>query len=129
MNTFINYLIEANIGLLLFLLFYKLVLSNETNFKFKRTYLVGGLIVSLLFPIVKINLFVGDIPSISDAVYLLPEVVIGEKQTIATINSGFQLFTIAHIILGTYVCGVLFLLTRLMIQLIDLYKLALRFPG
>ncbi|HTJ49829.1 MAG TPA: M56 family metallopeptidase [Cyclobacteriaceae bacterium] len=128
MNTFINYLIEANIGLLLFLLFYKLILNNETNFKFKRTYLVGGLIASLLFPLLKINLFAGDIPSISNAVYLLPEVVVGAHQT-QHVDAGFQFFTITNMLLCIYATGVVFFLIRLAIQLIDLYKLTQKFPG
>lgn len=36
MNTYVNYLLEANLGLCLFLLVYYLLLRNETNFTFKR---------------------------------------------------------------------------------------------
>ncbi|HEY8938115.1 MAG TPA: TonB family protein [Cyclobacteriaceae bacterium] len=129
MNTFINYLIEVNIGLLLFLLFYKILLNKETNFNFKRLYLMGGLIASLLFPLLKINLLGDNIPSISNAAYLLPEVIIGATQTQQLVNADFQFFTVANIVLCIYVLGVVLLLIRLIIQLADLHKLTRKFQG
>lgn len=128
MNSFINYLIETNLGLILFLLFYKILLNNETNFNFKRVYLIGGLIVSLLFPLLKVNLIVNDIPSISNAVYLLPEVAIGATQIQAT-NTSLQLLSTTHIILCVYITVVVLLLIRLILQMIDLYKLTQKIPG
>jgi hypothetical protein len=36
MSAIINYFIEANLGLCLFLLIYWILLASETNFNFKR---------------------------------------------------------------------------------------------
>lgn len=78
MNLYINYLIEANLGLVAFLIFYVLMLRNETNFTFKRWFLLAGVAASLLFPLIKFPLAGNSLPSIDRVVepYLLPEVVI-----------------------------------------------------
>ena len=56
MNTYINYFIESNLGLILFLVFYKLLLTNETNFNFKRGYLLLSLLASLIFPLLRFGI-------------------------------------------------------------------------
>ncbi len=92
MNAYINYFIEANIGLVVTILFYQLLLRGETHFNFKRTFLLIGIFASLLFPLVKIQTQASVIPSISQVVptYFLPELVIGESaqntETSAPIN-------------------------------------------
>jgi len=50
MNGYLNYFIEANIGLVLFLATYALLLRNETDFKIKRFFLLIGIFISLTFP-------------------------------------------------------------------------------
>jgi TonB family protein len=80
MNGMLNYIIEANIGLVIVLAFYKAFLQRETNFSLMRTFLLTGISASVIFPLVDITfgqeasiLSVGQmIPS-----YWLPEVVIG----------------------------------------------------
>ena len=42
MNTLINYIIEANIGLIVFLLAYKIFLAKETDFKLMRSLLLAN---------------------------------------------------------------------------------------
>ncbi len=44
MNGYLNYFIEANIGLVLFLAAYSLFLRNETDFKLKRLFLLIGIL-------------------------------------------------------------------------------------
>jgi len=77
MNTILNYVIEANLGLVFFYAIYWLVLQNETQFAFKRTYLLASLIASLLFPLFTIQ-GTSIIPTLSNtvAVQWLPEVVV-----------------------------------------------------
>lgn len=79
MTTILNYLIEANLGLLFFYVLYWLLLSNENQFTFKRAYLAGSLLASLLFPLISIpSMGIQLIPSLSQsaAAYLLPEITI-----------------------------------------------------
>ena len=87
MNAYVNYLIEANIGLLVSLLFYELLLRSETQFNFKRAYLLMGISSSVLFPLIKIQTTSDAIPSIGEVMstYFLPELVIGSRvETVAT---------------------------------------------
>ncbi len=81
MNTCLNYILEANIGLLALLLFYKLLLAGETDFSVLRLLLLTGICVSLLFPLIHIgpNPEVINPLSISRVIptYWLPEVVVG----------------------------------------------------
>lgn len=70
MHTWLNYIVEANIGLLLFLLLYKTLLSKETQFSYRRFYLLGGLLLSLLFPWLTIGSPADVVPTLSET---LPE--------------------------------------------------------
>jgi TonB family protein len=70
MHTWLNYIVEANIGLLLFLLLYKTLLSKETHFSYRRFYLLGGLLLSLLFPWLTIGSPADVVPTLSET---LPE--------------------------------------------------------
>lgn len=106
MNTFINYLIEANIGLCLFILLYVIVLKNETDFRIKRAIMLSGMIASVIFPILHFNLQNSAIPALNEFVpmYLLPEIVIGDNNSAASTAQSL-LWTIIHY---TYLGGVLF---------------------
>ena len=55
MNNYLNYLVEANIGLVLFLAAYILVLRKETDFRLQRLFLLAGILASLIFPLVHIS--------------------------------------------------------------------------
>lgn len=89
MNAYLNYFIEANVALLLFLTSYKLLLGGETNFRMLRILLMTGIFASLLFPLIHVGgaqpspgLSIGKvIPS-----YWLPEVVVG-TETAHTVTS------------------------------------------
>jgi TonB family protein len=80
MNTVVNYLIEANAGLLFFGVIYLLLLKNENQFSVNRFYLLGTACFSLLFPLVNFNATSSTsiIPSISQLVptYWLPEITV-----------------------------------------------------
>lgn len=79
MNMFVNYLIEVNLGLVFFYAIYWVLLRSENQFGFKRAYVLGSLLASLLFPFVTIkSSALGIIPALSDAVPAtwLPEIII-----------------------------------------------------
>jgi len=84
MTTMLNYLIEANLVLIFFYTCYWLLLRDEHQFSFKRAYLLGSLIASLLFPLITIPSGGTQlIPSLSQsaAAYLLPEITIYANTT------------------------------------------------
>src|SRR6478609_7765293 len=86
MNTYLNYMIEANMGLLLFTMIYFLLFEKETQFTFKRLYLLSAIIVSLVFPLIEFNTSQPVIPSISSVVPLtyLPEEAVNELPSTPT---------------------------------------------
>lgn len=52
MDSFLNYLVEANIGLLIFLACYQFILRIETSYRFTRFFLLGGIFASVIFPLI-----------------------------------------------------------------------------
>lgn len=79
MNAFVNYLIEVNLGLVFFYAIYWVLLRNENQFGFKRVYLLGSLLASLVFPFISIQSgALTIIPALSNAVPAtwLPEIII-----------------------------------------------------
>jgi TonB family protein len=122
MTTSINYFLEANMALLLFLAVYKLLLQRETDFTLQRKMLLVGIFVSLLFPLIQFGnnpgaslLSVGQIiPS-----YWLPEIVIGAEtssQTHASFN--FWKYTSIIYFTGMFACSL-----RILFQLIQIWRL------
>jgi TonB family protein len=87
MNTFLNYLIEANLCLLLGLLFYKLILEKETMFTFQRSFLLTTIIASVVVPLFHFQTGGGQIiPAVGDVipVYWLPEFSVGQPELSAS---------------------------------------------
>ena len=84
-----NYFLEVNMALCLFLAAYILVLKNETSFRFARIILLGGIAVSLIFPAFHIHATTFNIPSLSDIILtvMLPEIVVVGKGESAAGNN------------------------------------------
>lgn len=53
-TTFFYFLIESSICLLFFLAIYRLAISNLTHFNWMRGYLLSGLVLSIILPLIKI---------------------------------------------------------------------------
>lgn len=125
MNSYINYLLEANLCLLIFGLFYYLVLRNDTNFRFSRYYLVGSALLTLTIPLLHFeNPFTGDnaLPLINDLQAItLPELVISDGETAATMTSevSWSWITIAGF---AYLSIVIVMLTLFLYQLYQVYQ-------
>ena len=115
MNAFINYLIEANLGLVFFLIIYWLGLKDENQFSAKRFYLLGAIAFSVLFPLLHLNSRSSEeiIPSVSHVVpsYWLPEVVIGDNALggIAPAESGASAWSWTEIAYGITVLALILL--------------------
>lgn len=125
MNTaFLNYLLEANLGLLLFYSTYWLFLRHETNFQFLRIYLVGSLILSFTFPLIEIGTPNHTIPSIGEALppHFLPEVMVGNANNPSTINTT-PMTNYWQIFWWCYLGGCLFFAARLSTQLWVVFKM------
>lgn len=78
----LNYFLEVNICLLIFGGMYFLLFKFETDFKFRRFYLLAMIMVSLIAPLLHFTGFESNIPVVSEIeTVLLPEITIGEKAT------------------------------------------------
>lgn len=125
MINYFNYLMEANFGIVLLLLFYMLLLRTETDFAVKRKYLIGSLLIAAVFPIVKIlvpssNLLPEiPLPSVS----ILSEISVSDGQVHA---DSFVMREHSHWITleMIYLTGVTLMAIRFTLQLIKLLRYA-----
>jgi TonB family protein len=123
MTTFINYMIEANVSLVLFLLCYWILLRDETNFTLKRFLLLGGIVLSIIFPLIHISHYQQNIfPAIGDAMPYnwLPEIIINGKNVTHKTTEAYDVWQIIALL---YVTGVITFLCLTLIQIISLLAL------
>ncbi len=117
MTQYANYLFEANVCLVFFLFLYWILLKKETSFRLVRFIMLGGIGISLIFPLIH---FKSDaaftIPVLGRVIpsYWMPEVVIGDEinSVIAAHNTDYTVadyFTILYIA-GVVVTAAIFLL-------------------
>lgn len=106
MNAFLNYVVEANLGLCLMLLMYALFLRRDTDFGVKRFFLLVSIACSILFPLIQIDGVNSDyVPSLGQIIPTswLPEVVITAEGSAGNSISDVSLW---DIISGVYSIGV-----------------------
>jgi TonB family protein len=127
MNAVLNYLLEANLGLCLFLLVYVVLLRNETDFKLKRGYMLLAIIASVVLPLFHFNTTNNVLPSLGNFVppTWLPEVVVeangGPSNQETTLN--FNVWSLTNFIYSVGVVASLILfLVRLSMLLKMIYK-------
>jgi len=124
MNAFVNYLLEANLAIGLFLLLYVVLLRNETDFKIKRGFILFSALASVILPSLHFNLADHPLPSIGDFVppTWLPEVVVTASGVSTDPEPTYDInaWTIITIIYGS---GVLVSLALFFIRLVKLLRL------
>lgn len=117
MNAFLNYAVEANLGLCLMLLMYALFLRRETDFGVKRFFLLISITCSVLFPLIQIdgvnNSYVPSLGQIIPTRWL-PEVVITAEGSARSSFSDVSLWGIISVIYSIGVCaGLILFLVRI----------------
>lgn len=133
MTAFLNYIIEANICLMVFLAFYILWLRNETDFYFSRFYILSALCFSVIFPLFHFEGGIGNIflPSLGNAIptYFLPEFVIyGTNEVDQQSTMGFSIW---NMLIWIYFSGIFifsFLLFFRISHIFQLIKKQYMFP-
>lgn len=123
------YLLQVNVGLILFYALYKLVCTRDTFFRSRRFILIVSLVLPFILPFIDVREWL----EIRDRVIMLthfdysavlPEIVVGSEAA----ETGNRVFVLSEWIGYLYLAGVLVLLVRLAIQAFCLYRLIVRMP-
>jgi TonB family protein len=115
-----QYLLLVNVYLVLFFGFYALLLRKETFFQLNRIYLVSAALLSFIIPVIQAdwvkNLFITQ--TVHYSIYGGTGVTITQLKPIADAP-----FNIGQVLTIVYLAGVLFLMVRLVWQLMSLKRI------
>jgi TonB family protein len=120
MNAYLNYLLEASIGLCLFLLVYQLFLRKETSFRLNRIFLLVAIIASVTFPLLKLNTVNSPVPSLNFSVEPASTELVYSEDSIA--EESYSTFTTWEILAGLYLTGLIIFLIVFTIRLTGMLK-------
>lgn len=121
------YLLQVNLGIIMFYALYKLICTRDTLFNSRRLILMLALILPFIIPLIDIREWMETRDSLVmltnfDYSTTIPEIVVGTAGT----EPGNQVFVISEWIKNIYIAGILALSVRLIVQAISLYLIILR---
>lgn len=123
------YLLQVNVGLILFYALYKLVCTRDTFFRSRRFILIVSLVLPFILPFIDVREWLESRDRMImlthfDYSAVLPEIVVGSEAA----ETENRVFVLSEWIGYLYLAGVLVLLVRLAIQAFSLYRLIVRMP-
>ena len=123
------YLLQVNVGLILFYALYKLVCTRDTFFRSRRFILIVSLVLPFILPFIDVREWLESRDRMImlthfDYSAVLPEIVVGSE----AVETGNRVFVLSEWIGYLYLAGVVVLLVRLAIQAFSLYRLIVRLP-
>ena len=123
------YLLQVNVGLILFYALYKLVCTRDTFFRSRRFILIVSLVLPFILPFIDVREWLESRDRMImlthfDYSAVLPEIVVGSE----AVETGNRVFVLSEWIGYLYLAGVLVLLVRLAVQAFSLSRLILRMP-
>lgn len=118
MEAFFTYLFKSVLWITGFALVYFFFLQNERYFVLKRIYLLTGLIVSTLFPLITIH-YKADITAPAESL-LAPSVAAGSADGLLPVKD--QYLWVFMVLMGIYLSGVIYFLVCLIKQTIPLLR-------
>ena len=123
------YLLQVNVGLILFYALYKLVCTRDTFFRSRRFILIVSLVLPFILPFIDVREWLESRDRMImlthfDYSAVLPEIVVGSE----AVETGNRVFVLSEWIGYLYLAGVVVLLVRLAIQAFSLYRLIVRMP-
>ena len=123
------YLLQVNVGLILFYALYKLVCTRDTFFRSRRFILIVSLVLPFILPFIDVREWLESRDRMImlthfDYSAVLPEIVVGSEAA----ETGNRVFVLSEWIGYLYLAGVVVLLVRLVIQAFSLYRLIVRMP-
>uniref|UniRef100_A0AB33JJF8 M56 family metallopeptidase n=3 Tax=unclassified Prevotella TaxID=2638335 RepID=A0AB33JJF8_9BACT len=116
------YLLKINMSLMVFYAFYRVMMSYDTFFNYRRIALLGMLFTSLIVPLANLQPFFQQSNTIVNmaqtyAVNVLPTV---------TITPSISVWSWQNVVIGGYMVGVVILLLRMGWQVATIFRLASR---
>lgn len=123
------YLLQVNVGLILFYALYKLVCTRDTFFRSRRFILIVSLVLPFILPFIDVREWLESRDRMImlthfDYSAVLPEIVVGSE----AVETGNRVFVLSEWIGYLYLAGVVVLLVRLAVQAFSLSRLILRMP-
>ena len=100
-NDLTYYMVVSSIYLAVFYLFYLLFLSNDTNYRLNRIYLLTSVIGSLLLPLLKIGLFTASTeatPAITRIIAIREVIVTATSSNTTQVNNWANLVYVAGVV-------------------------------
>lgn len=121
------YLLQVNVGLILFYALYKLVCTRDTFFRSRRFILIVSLVLPFILPFIDVREWLESRDRMImlahfDYSAVLPEIVVGSEAA----ETGNRVFVLSEWIGYLYLAGVVVLLVRLAVQAFSLYRLIVR---
>ena len=117
MEALFIYLLKSAGILTIFFLTYKFLLQKETFFSLNRHYLLGGIIASLLLPLVVFNTYIYVEPVVETSLYNIPVTYIDSAEV------ALNPFDWNALLFNIYIMGVIFISSQFVIQLFSLYRI------
>lgn len=123
------YLLQVNVGLILFYALYKLVCTRDTFFRSRRFILIVSLVLPFILPFIDVREWLESRDRMImlthfDYSAVLPEIVVGSEAA----ETGNRVFVLSEWIGYLYLAGVVVWLVRLAVQAFSLYRLIVRMP-
>lgn len=128
MNVYLNYLLEASIGLCLFLLVYQLVLRKETNFRLNRIFLLIAIIASVTFPLLKFNTVDSPVPSLNFSVETSEANVTNYEPIGESIEASTPSFSTWEILTMLYAAGLVCFFVVFVVRVFGMIKVLKKSP-
>ncbi len=116
-----EYLIKVSAILVLFYVCYKMFLNGETFFESNRSFLLLGLVLAFLLPLITIPKYIAVEPTINESAFVLDDALL-QSQLMVENNSSVFITLITHL----YVVGVLFFMGRFLLQFKSLITLLIK---
>lgn len=119
MSAFLNYVMEANIGLLLVWVVYEVLLRRENQFRLARIYLLTGIVASLTFPLIHIDTGDHGIPGLSGILLASEFWASSGAVPEASVKEGYNW---QKLFIGIYLSGIGLFLVLLLIRISRLIR-------
>jgi len=125
------YMLKVNIGIALFYAFYKLFCCRDTFFQWRRITLLSFLALSFLYPLLNIQAWVKEQPVINEladyyALLMMTDTATANTNAVTETATTLPVPDLMSLLIIVYVCGVLILSVRFIIQLLSIFRLVLK---